>query len=392
MKNLVLLTLLCYTSINSQIVTTTSSVTNGSWNNPTTWSCICVPLPGSDITINHSITLPNSFAYTSGTITINQNGILQGTPDNDIWVNGGSLINHGEISMRYLWTQSGTFSNDGTIHVNSFLNNLNFTNEGSFNQIDSIYTTGDITNNGQFTDIDSMTNDGHFINNGRFSGNLFTNNNEMINNDFISLYDFTNFNIIENHDTLQFLNSIWNLGKWKNFPLSFMEVNKSVLNDDVLGSFAHLENNGVIEIGDSFYNMDTISGTSTGWISVQDSSFNSGIMMGNFGFCDLTPPANATTIVDFSNGGTISSQIAFCIHTSIFENVNTLLKVYPNPFINTLHIDFNQSFEYQITDQTGKVLKEGENQKDLDLENFPIGIYFLIISNEENNFNILISK
>lgn len=379
-KILSILTLAAAISVNGQ---TATSIANGNWTSPFTWNCTCVPTPGYNVIINHNVTLNTSFAYTSGSITVNSGGsLIEDIVSRDIWVNGGSLSNAGSLDVRYLFTQTGSISNSGTVTVRSFLNYLNFTNTGTFELIDSMYTTGNITNNGNFLNIDSITNAAIFINNGVCIYNQFTNNGPYTNNNFLSFTDITNNSTLTNIDTLICTHSGWNLGNLNNQSGAYLWINKSFLNDDVTFHDAVFNNNGKVDVLDSWYNMDTVKGTSGSFV-VQDTSYNSGAFKQSFDFCDLTPPGSAPYI-DF-NLGSVSTAITWC-NNSIAENdLLSGIIVYPNPASDLLNIKVTvtSDIKWRLLNVQGELVRSGEKTDGININDIPEGFYFLHINKED---------
>ncbi|MCX6290347.1 MAG: T9SS type A sorting domain-containing protein [Bacteroidetes bacterium] len=376
--------LLIFSSASSQ---TATSVANGNWTNPFVWSCTCVPTPGYTVIINTSVMLNTSFAFTSGSITINNGAsLIEDVPTRDIWMNGGSLTNDGTMDVRYLWTQSGTFSNSGTLTARSILCNVNFTNSGDVVNVDSMYTTATVINNGRFLNIDSVTNGGTFANNGMCTYNQFTNNNQFVNNNILTFTDITNNGTLTNADTILAANSGWNRGVWNNLVNSFFLVSTSFLNDDNVMHDAVFNNNGKMLVMDSWYNMDTVKGSSAGSIMVQDSSYNSGWMKGSFDFCDLTPPLSSP-YVDI-NTGTVSNGITWCLQTGMNEVTENAVHVFPNPATTELFIETKNLKDYtvEIFDSAGNRKCFEKNIAVLDISHYEPGIYLVFIQSKEKNF------
>ena len=59
------------------------------------------------------------------------------------------------------------------------------------------------------------------------------------------------------------------------------------------------------------------------------------------------------------------------------------VSIYPNPATSTLSIsNINTNFDYQIIDLQGKLLKQGANTKQIEIENLPAGTYMIGISTD----------
>jgi len=362
---------------------TATSVASGNWTNPLTWNCTCVPTPGYAVIINHNVTLNTSFAYTSGSITINSSGsLIEDVVTRDIWLNGGTLSNSRSLDVRYLFTQSGSFSNSGTITARAFLNYLSFTNTGTFQNLDSLYNTGAITNTGNFLNIDSITNAGTFINNGACAYNQFTNNGPYTNNNNLTFTDITNNNLLTNADTLIALHSCWNQGDFNILPGSYFLVTKSFLNDDMINHDAVFTNNGEVNVLDSWYNMDTVKGSAGSFI-VQDTSYNAGAFKQSFDFCDLTPPGSAPYI-DI-NLGSVSGGITWCTNSISEEDPAADILVYPNPTSNILFVrsDEHADLTLKIYNALGELVLEVKNVSFVNLGEFPGGLYTLLLAGDQ---------
>lgn len=388
--------LFIFAGFTSMLAQTANSVSNGNWTNPFTWDCSCVPTPGYTVNISHAITMNMSYAYTSGSVTINNSGsLIQDNGTRDIWVNGGSLTVNGSLDVRYIWTQSGTFYNSGDLTARSILCEVNFVNDGNIHDIDSIYNTMQLTNNGLMINIDSLTNGSSIINNGDIVLNQFTNAGSLYNNDYLEFSDITNLDYLRNSDTIIGTNSGWNLGIWTTDPGSYTGFNKSFLNNDVTLNDAELNINGYLDIGDSWYNYDLVSGIAGGAIVVVDSSYNMGVMTGDFDFCDLSHSGTAP-VIDFSSG-TISPDITWCEFNQLGEFNLSQVLVYPNPVQSgqNLTIDFesDQFYTVALYDVSGRELLMSDNLKSINFIDKNAGVYHLKIierDNKSTTFKIIV--
>lgn len=370
--------LLINTSLAAQ---TATSITNGSWTNPLTWNCTCVPLMGHSVTINHSVTLNTSMSFTSGGITINNTGALMQDASNnrDLWFSGGSFINNGKANFRYLLLTGGTSSNNGTFTVSAMTNSVSFTNAGSIT-MDSMYVAGTFMNaaNGRITG-DSITNASTFTNYGRVNVTWSTNKGTFHNNNYHGGYAFTNDGTYNNYDSLVMTGSMWNKVFFNNNVGSLVRLTKNFHNYTP-GNTARFDNRANVQVLDSWYNTDTVKGTNTGTFTVSDTSANSGWMKGNFKFCDLTPPASAP-YVDL-NSGNISSSITWCAATGIKElNERNTINAFPNPSNGTITFEGIIEEKLILSDELGRIIStielnaaNGFKSEVKDLEN---GIYFV---------------
>ena len=378
MKRNITLTLFALLLAFAGISQTATSIANGNWTSPATWSCSCVPLPGYTVTINHNVTLNTSFAYTSGSITINAGGaLITDLTGRDLWINGGSFSNSGNLDVHFLMTSTGTFANSGTITARAYSNFVNFTNTGTFQLIDSMRNNATLINNGSFLTIDSITNNGTFTNNGTCTYNQFTNNGTYTNTNNLTFTDITNNGTFTNTSTMLCTHSAWNRGLLTNTAPAFFTLNKSLLNQKPGAGTACINNNGRIAIADSYYNFDTIKGT-TGGISVQDSSVNYGHMLQSFDFCDYTP--NPSPNIDY-NFGTISPTITYCVNTGIKEENLADVLIYPNPARSQLNIRLGEikNCEVKLYSSQGTMVADRINSGFFDTSMLSEGLYFVTI-------------
>jgi len=379
-KCYILLLITAVTSINLS-ATVYTSAQNGNWMNVTTWSPFGIPIPGDIITINHNVTLDTSFAYTSGSITVNSSGsLVQDLPVRDIWLNGAnaSFTNNGQTTIRYLLLSVGSFTNSGNFDVKVVENHItaNNTGTGVILGMDSLYNLGTINNDGTInvttcyntsninnygtikgliTVVDSMVNSGNFLNdvaallqadsctnfgsftnNGVVNFNQFTNAGTLTNSNTLTFDDITNLGTFTNSGTLTGTNSMWNVEIFNNTSSGQITIGNGFLNADSTISGASFNNDGSFDIGDSFYNFNDITGTSTGSFTVQDTSYNSGTMTGSFDFCDATPPPTSPYIDIIL--GAVDPAITYCtVGIKTNDNLSELI-VYPNPTIGLLNI------------------------------------------------------
>lgn len=417
--------MLTFLTVNSYSTTYTSAA-NGNWMNFATWSPFGVPIPGDIVIINHAVVLDTSFAYSTGSITVNASGSLTQSGSRDILLNGvnASFTNHGTTTIRYLALSAGSFDNTGMFNVKSVLNNIALNNSGTLNGVDSLYNnTGTVNNGGTInimtfynnniwhnfgtvqgltTVVDSMWNQGTFTNyNGAMlKADSATNNGTFINSGTIEYLQFTNFTngVFSNYNSLSFTdmtnmgnftnngiitgsNSMWNNEVFDNTSVGQITLGNSFLNADSINLTASFNNDGDVIIADSYYNFNSITGSSTGSFIVQDSSYNSGTMTGSFDFCDQTPPPSYPKI-DW-NLGTIDATITFCGLTTVAELDKSTFSVYPNPTTRIVNIGNQQQF-VEVYSIDGKLLLQDFTNQ-INIGNYQSGLYFLIIKDQEGN-------
>ena len=113
-----------------------------------------------------------------------------------------------------------------------------------------------------------------------------------------------------------------------------------------------------------------------------------------------TPTALATTatytVTAFNSGGSVSFDVEITVETllNILENKLNDIVVYPNPFIDSLHVNgapANVSFTVFSVD--GKLIQEGLLSSNIiDIRDVPCGVYFLRLfgmRNQERTFKII---
>ena len=425
MKKFYLVVALLFTliSVRSQNVT---SVNNGNWLNPTTWSCMCIPVPGytaSSITINHNVVMDTSMILPSGSITIGTTGILSDDVyGSDLWVNGGTLINNGILDFRYLYAQTGSVTNNDSIHLKSLASLVTFTNNGTIYIPDSMFLNGNFTNNGiinvgtfynesvfhnygaivnadsitnagaftnhlnSWMEVDSMTNTGILTNDGTISYYAFTNFGNYTNNNLITFFDFTNIGSFSNNDSLIGTGSFFNVGNFTNVFGSKLLIGDSFLNADTLGYHGYFYNDGYVYVGNNWYNSDTIAGTAGSFI-VENLTGNEGMMTGAFDFCDLTPPAS-TPFIDY-NIGTIDASITYCTNTSVKEINAEDINVFPNPVKDILQVSgITETSVFLISDITGKILSSNylnQNKSAINISEYNNGVFIYSVIDTKGN-------
>lgn len=379
----------------ASVAQTAASISNGNWFNPFTWNCTCVPYSGYSVTVNHSITLDGSLSFSVGGITVSNTGTLtqDANLNRDIWINGGYFNNNGKASFRYLLVSTGSISNNGTFTVSALTNSVNFSNNGSIT-MDSMYIAGGFTNtpNGKLIG-DSLTNASTLINNGNINVTWVTNIGTFKNYNYQTGYAYTNAATYENYDSLILTGSVWNKAMFTNKPGAVFRMNKNFHNYHPSGT-ATFDNNGMVNVLDSWYNTDTVKGSSSGKFTVADTSANSGFMKGSYDFCDFTPPASSPK-VDL-NSGSISANITYCLGgVGIKEqNKNEAFIIYPNPNNGRFFAKATESDVLYITNQLGQQITIVElneaNNYTSEINNLAPGFYF--VTGKNYKAKVVVSK
>jgi hypothetical protein len=371
---------------------TAVSITNGTWMNPTTWNCTCIPFSGYNVTINHTVTLDTPMSFTTGGLTISNTGALMKDtgPSRDLLISGGSFANNGKMNIRFFLVTAGTISNPGTFTVNAFTNYVSFSNSGTI-QMDSLYAGANFTNTstGKITG-DSLTMAATFINDGRLNVSWMLNNGTYKNNNYMGGYAFTNANNTENNDSIIMTGSMWNKAVFTNKTTGKINLTKNFHNYNS-STTALFENNGYVRVFDSWYNTDTVKGS--GAFTVTDTSANSGFMKGNFDFCDLSHPA-PPPLVDL-NSGSISSGITWCIFSGVKEySKENAINVFPNPNAGVFTIEGKEEDIITIVDQLGQTIKTVElNASNHFLQTISdLSPGFYILRGEKTSARIVVSE
>ncbi|MDD3876215.1 MAG: T9SS type A sorting domain-containing protein [Bacteroidales bacterium] len=304
-------------TVNAQI----TSIANGNWTNPLTWGGI-PPLPGSTVIINHTVTLDTSYAYTTGSITVNSTGSLIGnSPMRALALYGGALTVTGNFNIPRVALGAGTIINNGTFTSDSLYNNASFTNNAN-----------------AILNADQLMND--------VSG-VFINSGSVLASNVLNLASFTNNLNIQTND---FLNS----KSFINSASAELIVNHDFLNKDTLATPAVCQNDGMVRVGNDWKNDDEINGT--GRFCIAHNTNNTGLMTGTFDFCDLSGGN-----LDL-NTGTVDLTITYCLYscTTGFDEVLTKhISYYPNPSSETVVFnvsDTDDDFLLELFDINGKTV------------------------------------
>ena len=333
-----------------------TSIANGNWSNPLTWGAY-PPTPGSTVVINHNVTLDIDYGYTSGSITINASGALNGnSPVRVLALSGGTLTVNGTFNVARVGLFSGTVTNSGTF------------------QNDSLYNTASLTNNAGAT-----------INASQFMidiGGTFNNSGSVVSSNFLNVSTVTNSGAINSND---FMNS----KNFTNTTTGTITVNNDLSNTDSLASPVVFTNNGSVTVNVDWDNTELVNGS--GKFCIQNNTSNSGTMTGTFDFCDQTGGN-----IDI-NTGTIAGTITYCAYscfTGVNENINnSIISVYPNPnsgFFSIFIKNITANMKVELFNIMGESIysKQVNSEKaDIDLSKHAKGIYFYQMKNEKEIIN-----
>ena len=350
--SLALLFTICLFS-NSQAQTT---IANGNWSNPLTWGGT-PPLGTGTVVINHTVTLDIDYSHSSGSITINNSGALNGnSPMRGFAINypagSATLTNVGSLNIARVSLFPGSVANFGSFQADSLLNLATLTNN-----------TGGTINADQFLNdtLGILTNDGDII-----SLN-FLNLETATNDGSISTNDFSN--------SKSFINSATGTINTSN---DFSNINS-------LTGPAILTNDGLVSVVNNWHNDNQVNGT--GRFCIGNNTWNSGSMTGTFDFCDQTGGG-----IDL-NTGTVAGTITYCAipcNVGREEGVETgFIRAYPNPFSTEVTFQADKEFRdatLMVFNMQGQVVRQINNVFGqtirMNRDQLPAGLYFFSIMNQ----------
>ncbi|MBN2680874.1 MAG: T9SS type A sorting domain-containing protein [Bacteroidales bacterium] len=392
---------------------TYESAGNGNWTTPTTWTPMGVPVSFDEVTINHAVILDTDFIMNSGALNINGGGSLTESASNRSFVlAGGEINNGGTFVVTNFWNEGGDFYNWGTSDFSKFLNERYVENSGvienvdSLRNIDEIYNTVDgeiyvwafsnenYLNNTGLIDGENYLNAGYMINYNRIDFINITNIDTIDNQNGFYFNNFTNIGLFENSDYVEGTNDFTNIGEFNNYEEINLE--NDFLNVDSANGEAYFYNEGLFVIGHDFMNIDTIEGFG-GQFCITNNTGNTGAMIGNFDFCDNTPPTMGPYI-DY-NIGFIDEDITYCampcgMEVEIGCSEGEILAIYPNPARERVIIEIGGKSPrgmLAIYNAEGQIIREMmvEGQAYVGLEDLAVGIYLIRLSLDNNR---IISK
>jgi hypothetical protein len=304
-----------------------TSVQDGDFFAIGTWNCICIPADGDTLVINHDINMNLGIPYTAGQITITVNGSLSdGGVDKDIYINGGTFINHGSVSLDGFWLDSGYVQNTGDM------------------TLDSLWTQDLVDNTGTITVYDFLHDEDSTFNN---NGNIEVTNN------------FTNQGHYYNNST--------------------MSVANDAANCNIQTKDAIFFNNGILCISGNFSNCgdDTLKGS--GEMYIAGSSNNLGRVEGTM---DINTPTSGFVVNTGTVGGMVNFSNATCVLGAEELAIEPIF-IYPNPAEDILNVSA-QYISYQIYDISGRKVLSGTSISGIiGVDELKSGTYLLLIEGQE---------
>ncbi len=380
----------CLIMLGSSILssgTVVTSVANGNWTNPSNWSSFPIPvLPADTVIINHNIILDTDWG-SFASVTVNPGAsLIENVPGRNYGVVSGTFTNGGTMEISRFGILSGVVTNNDSMRMDiSFANLGNFTNNGTMYAMDSFYNGGVFVNgpNGvidamEFWSSDTLDNSGVINTINFLSTGYFLNNGPVTSTDFLNSSDFIN------NTSLVVFNDFYNTGYFYNSSAATVIIDFDFLNSNLTP--AVFVNDGSVSVFDDWSNTDTIYGNAPGQFCVIDSTYNTGVMSGDFDFCDISGGA-----IDL-NLGTVDINITYCTVvciTSVEDNDKSYsnIRVYPNPTINssTLEFDNSKGEKYVLTlyNNIGQLVRRIDNittgKIRLERMNLTSGMYFFLL-------------
>ncbi|MBI2968508.1 MAG: T9SS type A sorting domain-containing protein [Bacteroidetes bacterium] len=405
----------CFTLLSihnrSACQSTVISIADGNWTNPATWDCNCIPLPGDVIIVNSDVVLDMNWSTDSSlTVTPGSSLIENGTRTFAVY---GSFINNGTVDISRFGVWGGSVINNDSMRINqAFYNDAEFENHDRLVDIDSMTNAGTLKNlDSAYIFVQLYTNSDSMVNEGTIMAGGHTNMGKSYNSGTLNFTDYTNAGTAYNSGTLFFndftnaitgtfnnsalitgTNDFLNAGTFSNLSTGSFTIARDFYNSDgTAPGWALFLNNGFVEVGDDWLNVDSVFG-STGRFCIQDSTANTGMMAGTFDFCDKTPPASQP-FIDF-NTGTIRPGITWCTqscNTGVTElrDDGYRLRVYPNPAIKS-YIKIVSAgdpiYKIEVFDINGRMIVSKDdfsgNDFNIELTDFQKGFYLFRVNDK----------
>lgn len=335
-----MLLFLCLGPVMAFAQTNRVTVSNGNFYDPLIWNPVGFPVSGDSLTINHAVTLNVDAYYNAGQIKVNSGGsLIQDAAPRNMWIDGGSLVNHGTFETHLLYISNGGYiTNTGLLQgIDSMMVEATLTNSGTAQINDFWVMIGGLVNNsGTLTNTDSMLVQGDFVNTG-----------------IAGIYDlaFDQMASLNNSGPLEVTHNMHNQGHVLN--TYYITVANDFSNCNTQSAYGVIENNGVMCFGNDFLNCDQDTITGSGDYFVGNLSTNLGVFAGTHIF--HTPNGSLTL-----NGGTIGSGVSFATGacSAGISEVEAEWTVYPNPADEWVSLG-NGEVSYRILNITGQLEMEG---------------------------------
>lgn len=361
---------------------TITSISNGQATNPFVWDCTCIPLTGDDIIVNHDIEMNTDWLVNgSGSITVSNTGkLVEDSQHRGILFDGGVVFtNHGTTEMtNFAFTNGAEAHNHGALVLDSGLyidQNSTFMNHGLVQDVDSTYTQGMFMNEGTYGPGDFL-NEGMVTNTGYISADSLLNTgtiNTSAGN--LTILDFGNTGILNVTGSSYIIvnDDFWNSGQLYLATGRDIRVANDMSNAHQSGT-ASINNDGLIEIGNDFSNIDTIRGS--GLFCIANNSLNTGDVKGTLDICDNTSVSHFD-----ANTGNIEATVTNCTSgcsVSLDDEIlsENKISIYPNPASTVLNIDAHKDYQMVMVDVMGNVILNQKVKNSIDVSSLKTGVYF----------------
>ncbi|MGM0480147.1 MAG: T9SS type A sorting domain-containing protein [Bacteroidota bacterium] len=366
---------------------TITSEEDGLATNPLIWDCSCIPSPDDEIIIEHDVTMNSNWvANNGGSITVTDQGtLIQDNQNRTILFDGSAAFyNYGNTALTNLAFSGGA---EGHNHASLSLDTALwvgpgsiFMNHGLTENVDSTYIQGMFMNEGTYSYGDFL-NEGNLSNTGYIEVDSMYNNQGTINSSAgnIKAMDFASNGTVNITGSSYMLitNDFFNGGTLNLEAGRDIHVGSDFLNASE-GDTAVVLNDGLIEIGNDFSNVDTLRGS--GLFCIAQNSSNSGDVLETLDICDNT----GTSIFDF-NSGNVAATVTNCnagCNVGINEEQESEIAIYPNPVSTVLNIDGIDEGLVTITDVMGQTVYSSRIKNQINVNDFRTGIYFITVEND----------
>lgn len=362
---------------------TVTSVNSGLATNPFVWDCTCIPQTTDNIIVNHTIQMNLDWLVNgSGSITISNSGsLIEDAQHRGIIFDGGVVFtNHGTTEMtNFAFTNGAEAHNYGTLSLDTGLyvdQNSTFMNHGLVKDVDSTLTRGMFMNEGTYSQGDFL-NEGMMTNTGYITADSLLNTgtlNTSAGN--LTILDFGNtgeLNVTGN-SYITVNDDFWNSGQLYVAAGRDIRVAHDMSNTHQSGT-ASINNDGLIEIGNDFSNLDTLRGA--GIFCIANNSLNTGDVKETLDICDNTSVSHFDM-----NTGTIEPSVTNCTSgCSVGVDKDLLseneISIFPNPVSIKLNIDASPNYNMILFDVMGNVILDQKVQNSIDVSSLKTGVYFI---------------
>lgn len=377
---------------------TITSVGNGAATNPLVWDCTCIPSMGDNIIVNHDIQMNTDWLVNgSGSITVSNTGsLVEDAQHRGILFDGGVVFtNHGTTVMtNFAFTNGAEAHNHGALSLDSglYVDQIStFMNHGLVQDIDGTYIEGMFMNEGTYGPGDFL-NEGMVNNTGYITADSLLNSGTLNTSaGSLTIIEFANTGIsnVTGSSYIIVNNDFLNTGQLYLAAGRDIRVANDMSNSHQSGT-ALINNDGLIEIGNDFSNIDTLRGS--GLFCIANNSLNTGDVKETLDICDNTSVSHFDV-----NTGNIEATVTNCISgcsVGVEESIlsENEISIYPNPASTILNIEANASYQMMLVDVMGNVILDQKIKNTIDVSSLKTGVYFIKFTNTENTKTIKFVK